>query len=139
MWPTKFVELGVACIGAAELDDAFAHVGGKFIAQRAARHADDGELFGQQIGLKEMKERGEQLALGEVAGGAEDDENAGLGDALAAFGNLGKILGAHGHLHGGHGWIHLRRWKKLLARSAAQLLSSSMRERGPSTASAKLS
>ena len=82
-----------------------AHVGGELIAQRAARHADDGELFGQQVGLAEVKERGQQLALGEVARGAKDDENAGVGNALDALGDLGKILGAHSHLHGRHGWF----------------------------------
>ena len=60
---------------------------------------------GQKVGLKEMKERRQQLALGKVAGGAEDDENAGIGDALSALGDLRKILGAHSHLHGGHGCL----------------------------------
>ena len=39
----------------------------ELIAQRAARHADNGKLAGQKVGLKEMKERRQQLALGEVA------------------------------------------------------------------------
>ena len=88
MWLTKLVELGIALVDAAEVDDPLAHVRGEFVAERAARHADDGELFGQQVGLKEVKERREQLALGEIARCAKDDENAGVGDALGAPGNL---------------------------------------------------
>ena len=80
----------VGSIDAAKLDDASAHVGGELIAQRAARHADDGELFGQQVRLEEMKERGQQLALGQVARGAEDDENAGVGNALCRPWEAGK-------------------------------------------------
>ncbi len=40
------------------------------------------KFFGQQAGLLEVIERGQELALGEVAGGAEDDDDAGVGSAL---------------------------------------------------------
>src|SRR6266436_4102500 len=42
-----------------------------------AGEADDGELFGEQIVGGEVAERGDELALSQVAGGAEDDHNAG--------------------------------------------------------------
>ncbi len=41
-----------------------------------ARHADDAEALRQQPSHGERVERGEELALGEVAGRAEDDERA---------------------------------------------------------------
>ena len=39
-----------------------------------------------------MIERGEQLALGEVAGGAEDDDDAGLGGALGERDGAGAVM-----------------------------------------------
>ena len=42
----------------------------------AARNADDGELLGQQSAESERVDRGDELALREVAGRAEDDEHA---------------------------------------------------------------
>ena len=45
----KAVELGVGGFDAAKLDDAGAHVGGKLVAQRAARDADDSELPGRRF------------------------------------------------------------------------------------------
>ncbi len=56
-----------------------------------------------------MKERRKQLALGKVAGGAEDDENARVRNALATLGQLGNVFGADCHLHRCHGLNHLRR------------------------------
>src|SRR5207302_9703399 len=41
-----------------------------------AGEADDCELFGQDIVLSEVAERGDEFALGEVAGGAENDHHA---------------------------------------------------------------
>ena len=105
----KVVEFGVACLDVAEFDDSGTHVGGEGIAQRSARHADDGELLGQEVRLKEVKVGGQQLAPGEIAGGSEDDKNPRIGDPLGAFGKLGEILGADCHLHGGHGENNLRR------------------------------
>ena len=96
------VEFGIFGVDAAKFDDAGAHVGCKFIAERAARDADDGELPGQKARLPEMKERRQQLALGEVAGGAKDDDDGRIGDPFIALGELRKILGAHSHLHSGH-------------------------------------
>ena len=80
------VELGVGGFDTAALDDAVLHVGGEVVAERAAGDADDGEFFGKKAGLVEVIERGQELALGEVAGGAEDDDDAGVGDALALLG-----------------------------------------------------
>ncbi len=45
MLADEAVELGIVRVDAAEFDDAFAHVGGEFVAERAARHADNGELL----------------------------------------------------------------------------------------------
>ena len=105
MWLTKVVELGIGGVGATEFDDAFAHVLGEFVAERAAGYADDGELLGQEAGLKKVIERGEKLALGQVARSAEDDENTGLRDALRSPGNLGEVFRSDFHLNGGHLWI----------------------------------
>ncbi len=102
MLADEAVEFGILRVDAAKFDDAGAHVGGKFVAERAARDADDGELLGQKVRLPEMKERRQQLALGEVAGGAKDDEDGRIGNPLIALGELRKILGAHSHLHSGH-------------------------------------
>ena len=83
------IQPGIAGIDVAELEDAFAHVGRKFIAQRAARHPDDGECCGQQAGLLQVEERRQQFALGQVARGAEDHHDSRFGNPLLAFGNLG--------------------------------------------------
>jgi hypothetical protein len=106
---------GSPSVDAAEFEDAGAHVGGEFIAEGAAGYADDGEFFGQEAVLLEMKERGQQLALGQVAGGAEDHDDGGLGDAFAlAGGNFGEIFRTDGHLRCGHGFCLV---KQLLAAS----------------------
>jgi hypothetical protein len=81
---------------------AGAHVGGKFVSERTARDADDLKPLGEKVRLIEMIERRQKLALGEVAGGAKDDEDAGVGDTLSALGELREILRPHCHLHGGH-------------------------------------
>jgi hypothetical protein len=49
-----------------------------------------------------MKERRQQFALGQIAGSAEDNQDSGIGDAFAALGQMGKIVGAYAHVHGGH-------------------------------------
>ncbi len=50
-----------------------------------ARHADQVEALGQRALVREVVERGQQFAPGEVAGGAEDDERGGrYGEALEA-------------------------------------------------------
>uniref|UniRef100_E6PY25 Uncharacterized protein n=1 Tax=mine drainage metagenome TaxID=410659 RepID=E6PY25_9ZZZZ len=96
------VEPGVVLGGVAKLDNALAHVSGKLIPQRTTRNADDGELPGQQIHLFEVKERGEQLALGEVAGSAKDDQNRRLGDALLCRRHLGQVLRVNLYLRRSH-------------------------------------
>ena len=55
---------------------AFAHV---VIRHSLAGDADDAEFFRQQIGRREIVQRGQHQPVGEVAGGAEDDERAGIG------------------------------------------------------------
>ena len=42
--------------------------------------------FGQKPGLLQVIERGQQLALGEIAGGAEDDDDARVRRALGLLG-----------------------------------------------------
>src|SRR6266446_2848027 len=42
-----------------------------------AGEADDGELLGEQIVAGKVAERGNELALSQVAGGPEDDHDAG--------------------------------------------------------------
>ncbi len=76
------IELGIGLFDAAAGDDAVLHVGGEGLFERTAGDADDGELLGKKAGLLEVIERGQELALGEVAGGAEDDDDAGVGHAL---------------------------------------------------------
>ncbi len=76
----------VAGIYAAALDDAVMHVSGKGRGEIATRYANDSELFRQQALLLEVIERRQQLALGEVAGGAEDDHDTRFGYALIFFG-----------------------------------------------------
>ena len=49
-----------------------------------------------------MKERGKQLALGQVARRAEDGQDDRVGNSLSALRNLGKILGTYFHLNGCH-------------------------------------
>ena len=46
------------------------------VALLAARNADDGETLGEQPAEGERIQRREELPLGQVAGGAEDDEDA---------------------------------------------------------------
>jgi len=97
------VELGIGGVDASKFDDAGAHVCGEFVSERAARDTDDGELLRQKIALPEMKERRQELAFGEVAGGAKNNQDPWVGNPLSAFGELREILGAHCHLHSGHG------------------------------------
>ena len=51
------------------------------VGQLAAGRADDGEVLGQQAAHGRRVQRRHQLALGQVAGRAEDDEDARLGAA----------------------------------------------------------
>jgi hypothetical protein len=63
-----------------DLLDAFAHlraVAGVILSR--TRDADDGELVGQQPLLAEVVDRGQELAAGQVARGAEDDDDAAVG------------------------------------------------------------
>ena len=83
------LELGVVLIDAAALEDAVLHVGREGLGEVTPGDADDGELFGEQVLLLEVEEGGEQFALGEVARGAEEDDDAGVRDALAGGGCFG--------------------------------------------------
>ncbi len=98
----KVVELGVARVNAAELEDSRTHVGRKLVTQRPPRNAHDCELRGQQVRLAQMKQGRQKLALGQVAGGAEDYQNPRIGNPLLPLWDLGKILGPHACLYRRH-------------------------------------
>src|SRR5262249_53210167 len=51
----------------------------RLVALLRARGADDPELLGQQSAKSERVDRGDELLRREVAGRAEDDEDAGIG------------------------------------------------------------
>ena len=78
------------------------HVRGKFIAERTARHAHNRELLGQQVILAQVKERRQQFALRQVAGGPKDHHDPRIGNPLIALGKLRKILGPNPHLYRCH-------------------------------------
>src|ERR1035441_1471777 len=90
--PHVGVELGVL----AELLHAGAHFFAEVIVgERRARNADDGESRGKPPVEGQPVERGQQLALGEVAIGAEDHDDA-LGDlAFEAERVLERVLVGH--------------------------------------------
>jgi hypothetical protein len=52
------------------------------IGQRPSRETDDGRLGRQQSGAAEVVDGGQDLARGQVAGRAEDDDRARLRHAL---------------------------------------------------------
>ena len=79
---TNGSSLGSSLFDAAAADDALLHVRGEGLLERPAGDADDREVLRQQPGLLQVIERGQELALGEVAGRAEDDDDAGIGGAL---------------------------------------------------------
>ena len=51
------------------------------VAQGLPRRTDDGECRGEQALEREVVQRGDELALREVARAAEDDDRRRLGDA----------------------------------------------------------
>jgi hypothetical protein len=51
------------------------------VAQRLTRGTDDGERCRKEALEREVIKRRDELALGEVARAAEDDDGRGLGDA----------------------------------------------------------
>ena len=68
--------------GGGELAQLGAHLLAELVVSHcAAREADDGEMLGKQAVAGEIVERGEQFALGEVSGGAEDDHDARIAGA----------------------------------------------------------
>ena len=90
--PHVAVELGIL----AELLHAGAHLFAEaVVGKRRAGDADNGEAGGKPAVEGEPVERGQQLALGEVAIGAEDDDDA-LGDlAFEAERVLERVLVGH--------------------------------------------
>ena len=56
------------------LDRLARHVAEVVVGLLAARDADQVEALGERALVGEVVERGQQLAAGEVAGGAEDDQ-----------------------------------------------------------------
>src|SRR5581483_10604796 len=101
----ELVELRIVLLRVAEFDDAFAHVCGELVAQRPPRHAHNGKLLGQQVGLAQVEERRQQLALGQVAGGAEDHQNSRLRNSLSTLGHLRKILRPYLHRYRRHDFL----------------------------------
>ena len=65
-----------------------------------ARDADDRECVGKQSSGGEVIERGQQQPLGQIAGGAENDEGARIGAARRAAG---------GGNESGRGDVHVQR------------------------------
>ena len=61
-----------------ELLDVRGHlVAEGLVITRRDGHADNGELFRQQSDAAEIEEGGDELALGQISGGAEDNKDAG--------------------------------------------------------------
>jgi hypothetical protein len=71
------------------------HIGNEGRREVAPGYADDGEVLGQQASLIEVVERRQQLPFGEIAGCAEDNNDAGFGGAFAPLGcvQLGRCRG----------------------------------------------
>src|SRR5262245_26291739 len=59
----------------------------------SARQPDDGEAVGERAVDHQIVERGYELAFGEVAGEAEDDDGAGLGLGFLNERAPGDLLG----------------------------------------------
>jgi len=51
-----------------------------FIAHRSAREADDGVAFAERIVHGEVVHRGQDFALGQITGSAEENHRTGVGD-----------------------------------------------------------
>jgi hypothetical protein len=98
---TKSSSLGSPSLDAAELEDAVAHVGGELIAEGRRATPTMANSLGSRP-ILEVKERRQQLALGEVAGGAEDDDDGGFGMRSLAGGTLERSSGLCCHLCCGH-------------------------------------
>ena len=82
-------------LDAGELRDRLAHARAELlVAHLRPAHADDGEGLGQHAALEHRPERGDELALGEIAGGAEDDEDAGVFRRYLCHGALDAVLTA---------------------------------------------
>src|SRR5271156_6114228 len=98
----ELVELFLALLHSSELKNAVTHVFFKLALQGPPRYAYNRKLPRQQARLLEVKERGQELALGQVAGGAEDDHDRWLGNSL---GTLRRFQVFRGKLHfcGCHG------------------------------------
>ena len=61
------------------------------VVARRDGHADDGKALGEEAEATEVEEGGDELALGQVAGGAEDDEDAGR-SGLAVVGGIRRFV-----------------------------------------------
>jgi hypothetical protein len=76
------VELGVVLVDTAAADDSLFHIFGKGLLERPPGDADNREVLREKPGLLQVIERGQQLAFGEIARCAEDDNDAGVRRAL---------------------------------------------------------
>ena len=73
------IEGRVVFVDAAAGDDAVLHVGRKGFYEVATGYADDSHLVRQETFLLEVVKGRQELALGEIAGGSEDDDDAWVG------------------------------------------------------------
>src|SRR4030081_3784225 len=78
----ELIELGVVWVDIAAADDALFHVLGKGLLQWSPGNADNCKVLGEQAGLFQVKERWQKFALGQVARGPEDHNNAWIRYAL---------------------------------------------------------
>ena len=72
--------------GAGELLDVGGDPGAKFgRAERFDRNPDHRELFGEQLAARQIVERRDQQALGQITGGSENHHHARIAGALCGF------------------------------------------------------
>jgi hypothetical protein len=75
-----------------ELFDVGGHLGAEaLVIAGGDGHADDGEALGEESEAAEVEKGGDEFAFGEVAGGAEDDKDAGRAGA-AVVGQGGGVF-----------------------------------------------
>jgi hypothetical protein len=81
-----------------ELGDRLLHLVAEFVVRlRRARLADDRELGGHEPLLHQPVERRDELALRQIAGGAEDDDGARTGGAFETDTFAQRIVGGGVH------------------------------------------
>jgi hypothetical protein len=101
-FPHELVELFLALLHSSELENAFAHVFFKLSLQRPPGYANHRKFLRQQVRLLEMEESGQELALGQVAGSAEDDHDGWLWNPLGTLRRF-QVFSRKLHFCGCHG------------------------------------